>query len=135
MTFTYAIPEGLDVTPGHLVHVGLGAQASGGVVVAVDVPSPAQTLRPIGGLVYPLPLLSTYQLALARWIAVEYRCGLADAVRAMLPPALAARARGAALTPARGGRSAAVYGITAPGRGGLDGSAEAGAGARGGAQR
>src|SRR5687768_12550706 len=127
MTFTYSIPDGLDVTPGHLVHVGLGAQATRGVVVAVDVPSPAQTLRPIGGLVHPLPLLSTYQLALARWIAVEYRCGLADAVRAMLPPALAARARGAALTPARGGRSEAVYGITAAGRAALDASTKLGA--------
>ena len=126
MTFTYAIPDGLGVLPGHLVQVGLGARATRGVVVAVDVPSPDATLRPIDGLVHPLPLLSTHQLALARWIAEHYRCGLADAVRAMLPPALAARARGAALTPARGGRSEAIYGITAAGRTAIDGTAKLG---------
>ena len=119
MTFTYAIPAGLDVRPGHLVRVGLGARATRGVVVAVDVPAPEAVLRAIDGLVHPLPLLSDHQLALARWMAGHYRCGLADAVRAMLPPALAARARGAELTPARGGRSEAVYAITAEGRAAL----------------
>ncbi|HEX4744608.1 MAG TPA: primosomal protein N' [Candidatus Limnocylindria bacterium] len=127
MTFTYGVPDGLDVQPGHLVHVGLGAQATRGVVVALDVPAPDAALRPIGGLVHPLPLLSAHQLALARWIAATYRCGLADAVRAMLPPALAARARGAALAPARGGRSEAVFGITAAGRAALDGTTKLGA--------
>lgn len=120
MTFTYLIPDGLDVVPGHLVRVGLGSQATRGVVVAVDVPAPRAALKVIGGLVHPLPLLAPHQLALARWIASYYRCGLADAVRAMLPPALAARARGAALGTARGGRSEAIFAITAEGRRAID---------------
>ncbi len=120
LTFTYLIPDGLDVVPGHLVRVGLGARATRGVVIAVDVPTPDAALREIDGLVHPLPLLSAHQLALARWVSSYYRCGLADAVRAMLPPALAARARGSALDTAPGGRSEAVFAITAEGRQAID---------------
>jgi len=116
LTFTYLIPDGLDVVPGHLVRVGLGPRAIRGVVIAVDVPTPDVALRAIDGLVHPLPLLSAHQLALARWVSSYYRCGLADAVRTMLPPALAARARGSALDTAPGGRSEAVFAIAAAGR-------------------
>ena len=115
-TFTYAVPPGLALVPGHLVGVPLGPLAARGVVLALDVPPPGGPLRPVAGLVHPLPLLHPHQLALARWVADRYRCGLADAVRAMLPPALAARARGSALAPARGGRTEAVFGINAEGR-------------------
>jgi len=120
MTFTYLIPDGLDVVPGHLVRVGLGDRATRGVVVAVDVPAPEASLRAVDGLVHPLPLLSAHQLALARWIASYYRCGLADAVRAMLPPALAARARGATLESARSERTEAIFAITPDGRRAID---------------
>jgi primosomal protein N' (replication factor Y) len=112
-TFTYRIPDGLDVRPGHLVRAGFGARAVHGVVVALDVPSDRE-LKPLDGLVHPVPLLSARQLALARWIAATYRCGLADAVRAMLPPALAARARGG-LPAARGERTEPVFAITPAG--------------------
>ncbi|MDO8563356.1 MAG: hypothetical protein Q7S25_05920, partial [Candidatus Limnocylindria bacterium] len=119
-TFTYAVPPGLELLPGHLVAVPLGPLAARGVVLALDVPwRPGGPLRPVTGLVHPLPLLHPHQLALARWVAERYRCGQADAVRAMLPPALAARSRGSALAPARGGRTEAVFGITAEGRAAL----------------
>ncbi|MHB8630331.1 MAG: replication restart helicase PriA [Candidatus Limnocylindria bacterium] len=113
-TFTYRLPDGLDVRLGHLVRAGFGSRAVHGVVVALDVPADRE-LKPLDGLVHPLPLLSDRQLALARWIAATYRCGLADAVRAMLPPALAARARGG-LAAARGERTEPVFGITPAGR-------------------
>ena len=112
-TFTYRIPDGLDVRPGHLVRAGFGARAVHGVVVALDVPSDRE-LKPLDGLVHPVPLLSARQLALARWIAATYRCGLADAVRAMLLPALASRARGG-LPAARGERTEPVFAITPAG--------------------
>jgi primosomal protein N' (replication factor Y) (superfamily II helicase) len=112
-TFTYRVPDGLDVRLGHLVRAGFGARAVHGVVVALDVPSDRE-LKPLDGLVHPSPLLSARQLALGRWIAATYRCGLADAVRAMLPPALAARARGG-LPAARGERTEPVFAITPAG--------------------
>ncbi|HUQ17842.1 MAG TPA: primosomal protein N' [Candidatus Saccharimonadales bacterium] len=113
-TFTYAVPAGLELLPGQLVRIGFGARAVQGVVVTVDPPAPEAALKPIEALLHPLPLLAAPQLALARWIAERYRCGLADAVRAMLPPALAARARGG-LPASRGGRTEAVFAITPAG--------------------
>src|SRR5207249_2484086 len=85
-TFSYLVPDELDLLPGHLVRVGLGQRAVAGVVISLDG-VPARELRPVDSLVHPLPLLRAHQLALAAWIAERYRCGLADAVRAMLPPA------------------------------------------------
>ncbi len=113
-TFTYRVPDGLGLRAGHLVRVGFGARAVQGIVVALDPPLPEAPLREIDGLVHPLPLLSDRQLALGAWMARTYRCGLADSVRAMLPPALAARAR-SGLPSARDGRSEAVYAITSAG--------------------
>ncbi|HEV2251078.1 MAG TPA: primosomal protein N' [Candidatus Limnocylindria bacterium] len=118
-TFTYRVPPGLDVRLGHLVCAGFGARAVHGVVVGLDVPTDRE-LKPLDRLVHPMPLLSGRQLALARWIAATYRCGLADAVRAMLPPALAARARGG-LPAARGERTEPVFGITPAGHEALAG--------------
>lgn len=103
-TFTYGVPDGLALEPGHLVRVALGPRAAAGVVVAVDVPAPAAELRPIEALAQPVPVLRPYQLELARWIARRYRCPLADAVRAMVPPGLARRARVPVRTRARARR-------------------------------
>src|SRR5207245_10990860 len=126
-TFSYLVPDGLDLLPGHLVRVGLGQRAVPGVVVALDGAAGDRELRPVDALVHPLPLLRAHQLALAAWIAERYRCGLADAVRAMLPPALASRARGSKLGAARGERSEPVFTIAPAGRAALDGGARFGA--------
>ena len=124
-TFTYSVPEGLALEPGHLVRVGFGPRSVAGVVVRLDAPYRG-TLRAIDALVHPLPLLRGHQLALAAWIATEYRCGIADAVRAMLPPALAGRAR-AGLPTARGDRREPVFALTPAGRDALSGSVRLGA--------
>src|SRR5207302_1557599 len=84
-------------------------------------------LRPVDALVHPLPLLRPHQLALASWIAERYRCGLADAVRAMVPPALASRARSPRLDSARGERTEAVFALETAGRDALAGSVRVGA--------
>lgn len=125
-TFSYLVPDELDLLPGHLVRVGLGQRAVAGVVISLDG-VPARELRPVDSLVHPLPLLRAHQLALAAWIAERYRCGLADAVRAMLPPALASRARGSKLGAARGERSEPVFTIAPAGRAALDGGTRFGA--------
>src|SRR6059058_4110719 len=115
-TFSYLVPDGLDLLPGHLVRVGLGQRAVPGVVVALDGAPAGRELRPVDALVHPLPLLRPHQLALAGWIAERYRCGLADAVRAMLPPALASRARNTKLGTARGERTETVFAIAPAGK-------------------
>jgi primosomal protein N' (replication factor Y) (superfamily II helicase) len=125
-TFSYLVPEGLDLRAGHLVRVGLGPRSASGVVIALDG-AVARELRPIDGLVHPVPLLRRHQLELASWIAARYRCGLADAVRAMLPPGLASRARSSHLGTARGERSEPVFAPTPEGRAALDGEVRIGA--------
>jgi primosomal protein N' (replication factor Y) len=124
-TFTYSVPDGLVLEPGHLVRVGFGPRSVAGVVIRLDAPYEG-TLRAIDALVHPLPLLRAHQLALAAWIAAEYRCGVADAVRAMLPPALAGRAR-VGLPTARGDRREAVFALTPAGREALESPARIGA--------
>ena len=126
-TFSYLVPDGLDLLPGHLVRVGLGQRAVPGVVVALDGAPAGRELRPVDALVHPLPLLRPHQLALAGWIAERYRCGLADAVRAMVPPALASRARSPRLDSARGERTEAVFALETAGRDALAGSVRVGA--------
>jgi primosomal protein N' (replication factor Y) len=124
-TFTYGTPDGLDLLPGHLVRVGFGPRSVAGVVTALDVPYEG-TLRQIDALVHPLPLLRPHQLALAEWIAHEYRCGVADAVRAMLPPALAARAR-TSLPAAKGERKESLFALTPAGHAALESAQRVGA--------
>ncbi len=92
-TFTYGVPDGVTLVPGHLVRVPLGSRTSAGVVVAIGVPAPAIGLRNIDALADPTPVLHAHQLELARWVAQTYRCALADAVRAMVPPGVVRRAR------------------------------------------
>ncbi|MBI2983012.1 MAG: primosomal protein N' [Chloroflexi bacterium] len=92
-TFTYGVPDGISLVPGHLVRVPLGSRTSAGVVIAIDVPAPAAGLRNADALADPTPVLRAHQLELARWIAKTYRCALADAVRAMVPPGVVRRAR------------------------------------------
>ena len=124
-TFTYGVPAGLDLVPGHLVRVGFGPRSAAGVVTALDVAYEGN-LRPVDALVHPLPLLRPHQLSLAEWIAREYRCGVADAVRAMLPPALAARAQ-SALPGARGERREALFALTPAGHAALASAQRVGA--------
>ena len=126
-TFSYLVPDGLELLPGHLVRVGLGRRAVPGVVVALDGAAGDRELRPVDALVHPAPLLRPHQLALATWMAERYRCGLADAVRAMVPPALASRARSARLASARGERTEAIFALETPGRDALAGSVRVGA--------
>ena len=126
-TFSYLIPDGLDLVPGHLVRVGLGPRAVPGVVISLDGAPVDRDLRRVDALVHPLPLLRSHQLALAGWIAARYRCSLADAVRAMVPPALASRARSPRLAAARGERTEAVFAIESAGRDALAGSVRVGA--------
>ena len=142
-TFTYAVPDGLAPVAGSLVRVRLGPRIAGGVVVGLDVPPPAGELRQIEALVQPDPVLRPQQLRLAGWIAQRYRSSLTDAIRAMVPPALARRARtgsraravprripaelalvdedaarDADATAAQGGALAAIEGAIRSGRGG-----------------
>ena len=126
-TFSYLVPDGLELAPGHLVRVALGARAVPGLVISLDGAPADRDLKPVGTLVHPSPLVRAHQLALAEWIARHYRCGLADAVRAMVPPALATRARSPRLGSARGERTEAIYALAPAGKQAMTGGTGVGA--------
>ncbi len=85
-TFSYAIPEGLDVRAGQAVLVPFGEKELQGIVLELtDVPAVEDT-REILGIIDSQPILSPAHISLARWISEYYLAPLFDAVALMLPP-------------------------------------------------
>jgi primosomal protein N' (replication factor Y) (superfamily II helicase) len=84
-TYTYQVPEGMDVVPGHRVTVPFGRRASYGFVVSLGTEDPGVETKPIA-TVGGDPLLLPHQVALARLVADHYWVPLIECIRAMLPP-------------------------------------------------
>ena len=84
--FTYSIPAGMEVRPGHLVQVPFGQRRVHGVVVRLTDQLRVDYTKAIHGIVYPQPLLTPWQLELARWVSDYYMAPLFQAVAPMLPP-------------------------------------------------
>jgi len=84
-TYTYAVPEGVDVVPGHRVTVPFGRRTTYGFVVSLGTDEPAVETKPIAGA-GDEPLLLPHQVALARLVADHYWVPLIECLRAMLPP-------------------------------------------------
>ena len=84
-TYTYAVPEGIDVVPGHRVTVPFGRRSSYGFVVSLGTDQPGVETKPIA-TAGSGPLLLPYQIELARLVADHYWIPLIEAIRAMLPP-------------------------------------------------
>jgi primosomal protein N' (replication factor Y) len=91
-TFTYSIPPGIVVSPGHLVQVPFGPRVLSGVVFDLsDEPQVTET-RDIARVAYPQPVLSPHRLALARWVSSYYMAPLFDCAALMIPPGYPLRA-------------------------------------------
>jgi len=85
-TFSYAIPPGATIEPGHAVWVPFGDKVLQGIVFELtDYPQVEET-RDIIGTIGSSPLLSQAHTSLARWISHYYLSPLFDAVALMLPP-------------------------------------------------
>jgi primosomal protein N' (replication factor Y) len=92
--FDYSIPESLDgkINPGCLVEVPFNNRAIQGVVTRfVDIPDVPQ-IKPVTGLVDPVPVVTPQQLQLALWLAEETLTPLCLCIEMMLPPGLASQA-------------------------------------------
>ena len=87
-SFTYLIPQHLDVRPGCLVRVPFGPRTLHGVVVALRDTTDVGYAKPVESLVEQTPLLTPERIALAEWIADYYMAPLYDALALMLPPDL-----------------------------------------------
>ena len=85
-TFSYAIPDGMDARPGHLVQAPFGARALPGIVFALsDAPQVSET-KDIAAILCEDTLLDDTRLRLAEWISEYYMCSLFEAAAPMLPP-------------------------------------------------
>jgi primosomal protein N' (replication factor Y) len=84
-TYTYAVPEGVDVVPGHRVTVPFGRRSTYGFVVSLGTEDPGVEVKPIATAGSD-PLLLPHQVALARIVADHYWLPLIECLRAMLPP-------------------------------------------------
>ena len=84
-TYTYLVPEGVDVVPGHRVTVPFGRRSTYGFVVSLGTEDPGVETKPIA-TAGSEPLLLPHQVALARLVADHYWLPLIEVLRAMLPP-------------------------------------------------
>ncbi len=87
-TFTYEIPPGLDVRPGHAVFVPFGRRRLQGVVLAVSETSRFEVERVVAieGIIESGPMLSAAHIELTRWLSWEYVAPPFPCARLMLPP-------------------------------------------------
>ena len=84
-TYTYAVPEDLELAPGHRVWVPFGRRGSYGYVTELHVREPEIEVKEIERA-DAQALLLPHQLELARMVAAHYWAPLIECVRAMVPP-------------------------------------------------
>ena len=85
-TFTYSVPPGLDLRPGHLVRVPFGPRRMQGVVFDLAQESQVAETRDVLSVVFEDEVLDDTGLDLARWVSDYYMCSRFEAAAAMLPP-------------------------------------------------
>ncbi|NLT27821.1 MAG: primosomal protein N', partial [Dehalococcoidales bacterium] len=85
-TFSYSIPDGMDICPGQAVWVPFGNKTLQGIVTSIEKLPAVEETRDIGAVIEPPLILSTQQLKLAQWISDYYLSPLFDALSTMLPP-------------------------------------------------
>lgn len=84
-SFTYRIPDGLDIQAGHAVYVPFGARTLQGVVIEVTEEAAFPDAREIEAVIDPRPVLLPAHPPLARWLSAHYLAPLFDCVSLMLP--------------------------------------------------
>ena len=84
-SYTYSVPDGMDIVPGHRVTVPFGRRVTYGFVVSLGAEAPEVEVKPIATAGSD-PLLLPHQVALARLVADHYWLPLIECLRAMLPP-------------------------------------------------
>jgi primosomal protein N' (replication factor Y) len=85
-TFSYAVPDGMDVREGQAVLVPFGEKVLQGVIIELTTVPAVEDTREIIDIITPDPVLSPQHLSLARWISDYYLAPLFEAVALMLPP-------------------------------------------------
>lgn len=86
-TFTYRIPEGMQVEIGHRVRVSFGYQKKEGIVIGLseDTDVPPGKLKDIEETLEDYPAILPHMIELAQEMAVVNHCPLAETLRLMMP--------------------------------------------------
>jgi len=84
-TYSYSVPDTLDIVPGHRVTVPFGRRSTYGFVVSIGADDPGVDVKAIEAAGRE-PLLLPHQVELARLVADHYWVPLIECIRAMLPP-------------------------------------------------
>ena len=92
--FDYALPPewGEFARVGHLVTVPFGKQTVQGVILCRMAQPAVAEVKPAIDLLDPLPVLTSAQIELARWLSREYLASLAACIGLMLPVGLSQQA-------------------------------------------
>ena len=91
LVFDYAVPAGLEVSPGCRVRVPLRRQSATGTVLAASAAEQADfALREVESLLDPEPLITPALLRAGAWIADYYGCGIETVIRSLLPESVRA---------------------------------------------
>ena len=87
--YSYQVPEGMALLPGHRVMVpfGRGNRRCEGVVLTLEEGAD-RTLKAVERCLDETPVLTAYMLRLAAFLRERYFCTFYDAIRAMLPGGL-----------------------------------------------
>ncbi len=84
--YSYRIPEGMELQPGHRVQLPFGRanKMTEGIVLEI-VSGDEENLKPVTRLLDEQPIVTAHQLRLAAFLRERYFCTFFDAIRAMLP--------------------------------------------------
>ncbi len=84
-SFTYEIPNNLNIEPGSGVIIPFQRSKKAGLVLRTHTNRPEFQTKAIENLLEPNILLQDWQLKLAQWISEYYFCSTFDVFRSMLP--------------------------------------------------
>jgi primosomal protein N' (replication factor Y) len=92
MAFTYAVPEGIQVSLGQAVFVPFGPRVLQGIVIGLSDASELENVRPLNAVAGPQPAIDVPHIALARWMSDTYLAPIWDCVAVSLPSGYGQRA-------------------------------------------
>jgi len=90
-TFSYSIPDGLVVNPGHLVIVPFGPRSRQGIVIEVSGEPQVEKTRDIIEISDTRVLVDPLHLKIISWLSEYYMCSLFEAASLMIPPGIRTR--------------------------------------------
>lgn len=85
-SFSYSIPQGMDLQAGQAVWVPFGPRLLQGIVVELSPTPQVPQTKDISAIVEPPLKLAPTQIELARWLNRRYLTPLFEALRPFLPP-------------------------------------------------